>query len=288
MSRRVARLPRVLVVGSGRLGGVLARALQRARWPVQGFVRHAASARNWERLGIPRTAEQQADWVVLAVPDPLIAGCARAWSASAPRATLIHCAGALTLDVLRPSNSRPGPLAPPAAVASFHPLCAVSSPRDDDALTGCAVAISASRPALRTSLRTLARALGMNPISVPDAKRSAYHAGAILAAPGVLAALGAAAATWRAAGLSERDVHAALLPLTRSALRGVEARGLTAGLTGPLVRGDAERVDAHLAAVPWNVAPLYRALSSWLLSQLPDLAPATRRKLRRALEPRGP
>ena len=67
---------------------------------------------------------------------------------------------------------------------------------------------------------------------------------------------------------------AALLPLTRSALRGVEARGLAAGYTGPIARGDAQVVAAHLAALPPEVAAVYRPLSRRGLTLVEHRLPA--------------
>jgi predicted short-subunit dehydrogenase-like oxidoreductase (DUF2520 family) len=103
--------------------------------------------------------------------------------------------------------------------------------------------------------------VGLRALRVPEKHRAAYHAGAVLSAGGVVAALSAAVEAFRVAGISEEDALAALLPLTRSALRGVEARGLAAGYTGPIARGDSEVVAAHLAALPPPVAAVYRPLS---------------------------
>ncbi len=107
----------------------------------------------------------------------------------------------------------------------------------------------------------MARDVGLHALRVPEKHRAAYHAGAVLSAGGVVAALSAAVEAFRVAGISEEDALAALLPLTRSALRGVEARGLAAGYTGPIARGDSGVVAAHLAALPPEAAEVYRPLS---------------------------
>ena len=104
-----------------------------------------------------------------------------------------------------------------------------------------------------------------------------------------MALLDAAVATWEAAGIERRAAERALLPLMRSALGGVEARGLLRGMTGPLVRGDAQVVQAHLAALPEDVLPLYRHLFARMLARLfPTLPRPAAQRLELLLRPARP
>ena len=96
--------------------------------------------------------------------------------------------------------------------------------------------------------------------------RAAYHAGAALVASGLVSLLDAAIAAWAAAGVPEREARAALVALMRSAIAGAEARGTVAALTGPVVRGDAEVVQAHVRALPADVLPIYLALQQRVLA----------------------
>jgi predicted short-subunit dehydrogenase-like oxidoreductase (DUF2520 family) len=90
------------------------------------------------------------------------------------------------------------------------------------------------------------------------------------------------------AGIREEQALTALLPLMRSALRGMQARGLAGGLTGPVVRGDAEVIAAHLQALPSQVTPVYRLLSLQALRLArPRLAPETHATLTRLLQGEG-
>ena len=247
--------PRVVVVGGGRLGGALALGLAAKRWPVRVQVRSEESRRRVLALGLkPATEEDvaRAGVCLLCVPDTSVSPVAGALKPRLARgAALVHCAGALSLEALGAPRGR--------VLGSFHPLVAVSDPRDS--LSGNSVAVSTRSRWLREVLERMAKDLGMRVLRVQEKHRAAYHAGAVLSAGGVVAALSAAVEALRTAGLSEEDALAALLPLTRSALRGVEARGLAAGYTGPIARGDAEVVAAHLAALPPEVAAVYRPLS---------------------------
>jgi predicted short-subunit dehydrogenase-like oxidoreductase (DUF2520 family) len=245
----------VVVVGAGRLGGALALALAAKRWPVRVLARSEESRRRVLELGLKRASESdvaQARVCLLCVPDKAIPSVAEELKPRMARgAALVHCAGALSLEVLGAPRGR--------VLGSFHPLVAVSDPRDS--LAGNSVAVSTRSRWLREVLERMAKDAGLRALRVPEKHRAAYHAGAVLSAGGVVAALSAAVEAFRVAGISEEDALAALLPLTRSALRGVEARGLAAGYTGPIARGDSGVVAAHLAALPPEAADVYRPLS---------------------------
>ena len=252
---RVARRRPVVVVGVGRLGGALALGLQRAGWPVSVFPRSGASLRRAVAHGL-RVGDLDdlgsAAAVFLAVPDDAVASAAALVAGDLGRTTaLVHCAGALPLSALDGHGDRP--------LGSLHPLAALSALTDP--LEGRAAALSATSPALLKLLRSASRDLGLHPFAVPEAGRASYHAGAVLAAGGLVALASAAVEALSEAGVKEPEALAALLPLMRSAIDGVEARGLSAGLTGPIARGDRKVVEAHLAALPRDLVPLYRELS---------------------------
>jgi predicted short-subunit dehydrogenase-like oxidoreductase (DUF2520 family) len=225
--KRRPRSQKLLILGRGRVGGALYRGLKSAGWTVT-LTSHSAR--------IPSSTEL----VILAVPDSAVS------KIRVPQGpAVVHCAGALELDAVKAARR-----------GSFHPLVAVSSPKDS--LQGGWVAISAGDPALMKTLRQMARALKMHALEVPEHRRAAYHAGAVMSAGLVIALLDAAA---EATGLDRKTIEPALIALAASALRGAAQRGLRASLTGPVVRGDAEVVHKHLDALPEGVKALYRALS---------------------------
>jgi len=71
----------------------------------------------------------------------------------------------------------------------------------------------------------------------------------------------------------EREGMVALVALMRSALAGAEARGTVPALTGPVVRGDAEVVQAHVRALPPDVLPIYLALQQRVLTHAAEHLP---------------
>jgi predicted short-subunit dehydrogenase-like oxidoreductase (DUF2520 family) len=197
---------------------------------------------------------EAADLCLLVVPDRAVPEVAQDVAKDLkPSAALIHCAGALTLSAF---GSDPAILARPRG--SFHPLSAVSDPTDP--LARHAVALSSNRPLLLRTLKAMAADLALIPFEVPEESRLLYHAAAVLSAAGVVALASAASQALNEAGIEPEVGLAALLPLMRSAIRGIEQRGLSAALTGPIARGDVDVVRAHLAALPRDLLGVYRIL----------------------------
>lgn len=272
------RRPRVVVVGSGRLGGALARSLSARRWPVRVLSRTVEGRLRAQSLGLkPATPKDlaQAGVALLCVPDKAVSEVAQDLAQTLGKgAALVHCAGALSLQALGAPRGR--------ATGSFHPLCAVSDPRAS--LSGHSVALSTRSRTLKAVLQQMAKDLGLSVLEVPEERRAAYHAGAVLSAGGAVALMATAVEAMGHAGVSADQALAALLPLMRSALRGMEARGVAGGLTGPIVRGDTQVVAAHLRSLPKKVGAVYRLLSLQALQLAePRLSPEARRDLAKLL-----
>lgn len=272
--------PRILVVGFGRMGGALGLALKRAGYAVAALPRSGGSIRAAAALGV-RLADPEwmasCDLCFLTVPDQAIPEVAKMLLPDlGPRTALVHCAGSKDLSAFgRPAKTR--------RRGSFHPLCAVSDRRDH--LSGHTVALTASDPKVLRQLQALARDLHLHPITVPESGRASYHAGAVLSAGGVVALASAAVAALEVAGVDPDEALTALLPLMRSAIEGLERRGLPGSLTGPIARGDVPTVGAHLKALPKRLVPLYRELSALALGLAEDqLEPETRKALRAKLD----
>jgi predicted short-subunit dehydrogenase-like oxidoreductase (DUF2520 family) len=249
------------VVGVGRLGSAISVQLRKAGWPVTVRTQSPPGRRQARRLGLVEAdaaAMSRAEICLLTVPDGAVAAVARSVAPLLGRTTgLVHCAGALTLEVLQPAAAgRP--------TGSFHPLVSVTGA--ETPLAGHAVAVATRSRALAPLLGRLAHALGLQPLRVPESGRAAYHAGAAMVASGLVSLLDAAIAAWVAAGVSQREAVTALAALMRSALTGAELRGTVAALTGPVVRGDAEVVQAHVRGLPPEVLPIYLALQQRVLA----------------------
>ncbi|MDN3921225.1 Rossmann-like and DUF2520 domain-containing protein [Roseateles violae] len=237
----------IAIIGAGRLGRTLAAALAARGEAVVALggrrppLEAAAGIAGCRALEAAEAAAA-AELVFLTVPDDAIASLAAALPWRAGQA-VVHCSGATELTALR-SAADAG-----AQIGGFHPLQIFSDPvRAAALLAGSSVAIEAQHPPLRAELQRLAAVLSMRALSLRPGTRAAYHGAASFAASFLLSMLDEALQVWEAIGLPPEQALPALLPLARGTLQAAESRGLAGALAGPISRGDARVVDAHLRA----------------------------------------
>jgi predicted short-subunit dehydrogenase-like oxidoreductase (DUF2520 family) len=249
----------VAILGAGRMGQGLALALQRSGRPVflvSRTVHPVAAGLRLHRGGRP-AAVAQAAVILLAVPDRAIPSVAAELAGDGvveARHAVLHLSGLLDRGAL-------GPLAfTGAALGSFHPLQAVSDPASaPERLRGAYAGIEGDDRALAAG-HELAKALGMTAVPIPPSAKAAYHAGATIAAnyTTVLAAVAERLAVM--AGVAPHVAGRLYAPLIRGVAANLEV-GPAAALTGPVRRGDAETVAAHLRALPPGERELYVLLA---------------------------
>jgi predicted short-subunit dehydrogenase-like oxidoreductase (DUF2520 family) len=238
------------------MGQGLALALQRGGRPVFLVSRtmHPVVAPLRLHDGGRKDAVREADVVLLAVPDAAIESVAEELERDAAiesRHAVLHLSGLRALTALGSTA---------AALGSFHPLQTVSDPASaPERLRGAYAGIEGDERALAAG-RGLAESLGMTAVAIPPATKPAYHAGATIAAnyTVVLAAVAERVAT--SAGVTPEVARRPYLPLIRGAAANLEI-GPVAALTGPVRRGDAETVAAHLNALPPGERELYLLLA---------------------------
>lgn len=220
----------VRVIGAGRAGLSLARGLEKAGWRVLGVL---------ERGDDVRSAAAGVDLVVIATPDPSIAGVAASID-PVDGCVVAHLAGALGLDVLAPHARR----------ASIHPLRSLPTASSD--LFGAWFAVAGDGLA-----REVVADLDGRLVSVGDEARTVYHAAAVMASNHLVALLGAVERVAAEAGVPLD----AFLDLIRGTVDNVAALGPAGALTGPVARGDWDTVARHLAALPEAERTTYSALT---------------------------
>jgi predicted short-subunit dehydrogenase-like oxidoreductase (DUF2520 family) len=218
--------------------------LEKAGWRVVGLLGRDAAA------ATVAGAARDVDLLVIATPDPAIAGVAAAVRPDATgRCVVAHLAGALGLDVLAPHGRR----------ASIHPLRSLPTTTSD--LAGAWFAVAGDPLAAEVVADLDGRV-----VAVDDAARTTYHAAAVLASNHVVALLGAVERVAAEAGVPLD----AFLDLVRGTVDNVAALGPAAALTGPVARGDWDTVRRHLAALPAAERPTYEALTAAATRLLPD------------------
>ena len=264
-NRRAGRLG-IGIVGAGRVGAVLGSALRATGHAVVGV--SAVSAASLERaevmlpavpvLPVPDVVER-AELVLLAVPDDaleeLVTGLAatRAWQ---PGQIVAHTSGRYGWRVLAPAVERG------AIPLALHPaMTFTGTSLDLSRLADCCFGVTAPTPVLPIA-QALVVEMGAEPVVIPEEMRPLYHAALAHGANHLVTLVSQSLDLLQAAGV---DTPARLLgPLLSAALDNA-LRQRDAALTGPVARGDARTVTAHLKALDASgvedAASGYRALA---------------------------
>jgi predicted short-subunit dehydrogenase-like oxidoreductase (DUF2520 family) len=215
-----------VVIGAGRVGSVVA-----ARLGARAYGRDAE---------VPLAGVRR---VCIATPDGVIADACRAL---APRLSadtaVVHFSGATSVHAL---DAAPGP------TACVHPVQTVWADRGPDQLEGAYAAVTGDWEVGAG----LARDLGLEPFPLADDMKVLYHAAMVFASNYLVTVTATAVGLLERTGLDRDLALRVLAPLQH---RTVDVAG--GSPTGPIARGDAETVAAHVEAVGPELAPLYRAL----------------------------
>jgi len=218
------------VVGPGRAGGSLQRALAAAGWDV------VEPRRRGDDL---TDAAAGVDLLVIATPDAALADVSASIEPVAST-VVAHLAGSLGLDVLAGHRR----------AAALHPLRSI--PTADTDLRGAWFAVAGD-----PLVEQVVDDLGGHRVAVADADRVAYHAAACIASNHLVALLGQVERVAATAGVPLE----AYLDLVRGTVDNVQRLGPAAALTGPVARGDEATVARHLAALDPAERPAYDAMA---------------------------
>ncbi len=259
-----ARL-KVGIIGPGRAGTALARALVQAGHQVTAATAVSEASRQRVRDSFPAAALTDpasvlgaADLVLVTVPDDVLPGLIEGLAATGAPFTgrlVAHASGAHGIRVLDPAT-RAG-----ALPLALHPVMTFTGREDDaDRIKGVSFGVTAPEP-LRPAAEVLVIEMGGEPVFIAEENRATYHAALAFAANNLVTLVTQAEDLLRAAGA---DNPAQMLgPLLGAALDNALRFG-DAGLTGPVARGDDGTVTAHVAAIAArapDALPAYRALA---------------------------
>jgi predicted short-subunit dehydrogenase-like oxidoreductase (DUF2520 family) len=262
---RPARL-KVGIISAGRVGTALGVALERADHVVVACsaISHASRQRAQRRLPDtpvvpPQDVAADAELLLLAVPDSELAGLVSGLAATAavrPGTIVAHTSGANGVGIL-------APLAQDGCIPlAIHPAMTFTGADEDiSRLPDACFGITAADDVGYAIAQSLVLEMGGEPVRVREDVRVLYHAALAHAGNHIVTVLTDALDALRAAlrgsellgqqlvddqpgGLAERVIG----PLARAALENTLQRG-EAALTGPVARGDAAAVAAHLVAL---------------------------------------
>jgi predicted short-subunit dehydrogenase-like oxidoreductase (DUF2520 family) len=235
------------LVGRGRLGTALARALGEAGVQVDG-----PAGRGEVPAG---------EAILLCVPDAEIPSAARTVAGAAP--LVGHTSGATPLSALEGAVG--------AEWFGLHPLQTFPRTGGLSLFEGIGCAIAGSTQRALEAAGALAKRVGMRPFRIEDEGRPAYHAAASIASNFAITLEAAAEEVAGGAGLEPKEARALLAPLVRRSVENWAALGPRQALTGPVARGDESTVEAQRAAVA-AVAPELLTLFDALVERTRELA----------------
>ncbi len=248
------------IVGAGRVGAVLGARLRASGYPVVAVAARSEASLLRARTFLPGVLVLDpvevvgaSEVLVLAVPDDSLAAVAQELAPHVrPGQLVLHTSGRHGRAVL-------APLAEVGArTAAFHPAMTFTG-SDVDVDRPCVIGLTTT-DADRATVETLAEAVGGTPVHVAEADRVVYHAALAHGANHVVTVLNQALDLLRSIGVA--DPSAVLEPLVRASVTNTLAYG-DAALTGPVARGDAQTVAAHVGAIAdADVAATYTALSA--------------------------
>lgn len=280
--------PTIAIVGGGRLGQALGRLLRENNQNVVAVAssslnsaRRAASFIGDKTEAVPiERIPSRATHVLIATPDGAITDVARQLTAAGMRGGVaLHTCGALGPDALAPLADAG------TACGVLHPLQTIPNPEAGlRALTGVAFSIDGDEEALNWANRIVTLLEGIA-LRIPADKKTVYHAAAVMASNYTVSLLDAALELMEDAGIPRDDARPALIPLVESSVSNALNDSPEQALTGPIRRGDAATVSAHLSALDERHATLYRALGrhTVALARRAGLDEAATRQLLHAL-----
>lgn len=266
------------IIGCGRLGQTLAKLWsQQAVFAIQDVmnrtIESAAAAVAFIGAGravTPAVDLRPADLFLIATPDDVIATCAHHLTQTGclrPGNIVFHCSGAL------PSTDLNMVTACGAFVASVHPIKSFATPeRAVRSFAGTYCGVEGDPNALAVLQLAFTR-IGGKLFTIDAAKKTFYHAAAVLVCNDLTALIELGARLYEKAGLNRQTAFDVMRPIVRETVEAAFTLGTARALTGPVARGDYTTVAKQLNALHgWNpqIEDAYRALGAITL----DLAKA--------------
>jgi predicted short-subunit dehydrogenase-like oxidoreductase (DUF2520 family) len=259
----------ISIIGAGRLGTALARALASSGYRIEAVVaRRKTRARACVELAELTAAQPliltsaqldqlpPSDILFITTPDDAIESVAaqlalmmksRGMKSGGEKAsrkrTVLHASGALSSDILRDLREVG------FSTGSMHPLISVSDPVHGAQSLQRAFFCIEGESSAQTVARSLVAALGAESFSINTKDKALYHAAAVMASGHVTALFDIATEMLTHCGLTAKRAHAVLIPLLRSTIENLYTADPAHALTGTFARADISTVRHHLEAI---------------------------------------
>ncbi len=209
----------------------------------------------------------ESDVIAIAVADDALAAVVADMAATLPASHapfVFHVSGRSGAAILEPLRVAG------ALTAAVHPAMTFTGDPQAEVqrMAGARFAVTGSTIEVTGQAKRIVALLGGIAVEIAEDRRSLYHAALCHASNHLVTLIAGAANTLRDAGVD--DPSGLLAPLVRAALANSLDHGF-AGLSGPLMRGDAQTIGGHLDTLKDHspdLLPAYRAMARATLDEL--------------------
>lgn len=260
----------VAIIGAGKVGSVLAKALHRQGYELVGIASRTLEsasqlAKEFAIVATTKAADitLHADMILIATPDRCIGqvveelvkdGGVRAGQ------FIFHTSGGVGVEVLKPASHLG------AFTGSIHPLQSFANLTSPvDAVADIYFAVGGDEKAIGLA-EEIVKSFGGKSFIISDKDRPLYHGAACIVSNYFVSLMHWATQIYTGFGLSPQQAVAALMPLVQGTVNNIQDLGPTEALTGPISRGDVSTIAAHLAGFTnGNEKNLYAELGRYTI-----------------------
>ncbi len=280
-------IEKIGIIGAGRLGQSLARALCEAGCSVQVIydadesrAKCCAALCGDTIQALPLEAfPTDLTILFISVPDDSISQLLQKLTNTSfiSLDTIVaHTSGVLLSTVLAPLRSQT------ELLAAMHPVQTLTNSTDDwQRLFGIYYGVEGHYRAL-PRLRTLIQKLRGKIFIIPQKQKALYHIGCVFASNYLISVEAVAARIMEQVGFSESEAVSILEPLVLASFDNIKKRGIARALSGPIVRGDKGTVARHIEELEKTVpalVPAYITLGQILIDLAESQHPGDKDKL---------
>ncbi len=268
--------PSIALIGPGKVGCAVGNRLFNSGYPI-----HAVIGRDQVRTADARSfigadeavastnlqSAADAEIILLATTDDQLEGLAAKLQQQLElkaNQCMVHFSGLYPAAILTtPASSH--------KALSIHPLLPFANRQlAAEKLQDCPCALEGDARAIELGSE-LIKAFGGQPFQIDSEKKALYHASASIASNFLVTLFATAANLLPECGIDAATANRLLLPLVQATLDNIGQFGTQRGLTGPIVRGDQNTVEKHIASLE-SSAPELLHLYQLLGSKTVDLA----------------
>ncbi len=255
---------KVTIIGVGRLGSALIKALHKTHYTIVGLIDHNLTRA--EQIAAYVNAEMFSDTIFnlldagiifISVPDDEIASVVSDLKIHFERKRfskfVFHTSGVLTSDVFDPLRKYG------VAGASFHPIQTFAGEVDDwKKFRNIYFGVEGDPTAIEKASQMI-RDLKSHKIIIPKKFRSLYHLDCTIASNYMVSLMVPVVDLFEEMNFSEQETLKILFPLLSTTLSNLRSNGIEGALTGPISRGDIGTIKKHLEILS-DKFPAYKSM----------------------------